>query len=46
MVVSMAESGGVCIWQESVAWSQAIGFVLARLAGIWLVALKMFSHFI
>jgi hypothetical protein len=25
-------------------WSQAVGFVFVRLAGIWLVTVKMFSH--
>jgi hypothetical protein len=39
MVAPMVGSGGVCVWLESRVWSQAVGFVLARLAGIWLQSL-------
>jgi len=33
---AMVVSGGVCVWLESGVWIQAVGFVLVRLAGIWL----------
>jgi hypothetical protein len=36
MVAPMVESDGVCVWQEFGVRSQAVGFVLVRLAGIWL----------
>jgi hypothetical protein len=36
MVAPMVGSGGVCIWREYGVWTMAVGFVLVRLAGIWL----------
>jgi hypothetical protein len=41
----LEESAFGRVWSlESGVWSQAVGFVLVRLAGIWLVTVKMFSH--
>jgi hypothetical protein len=34
MVAPVVGSGGVCFWRESGVLSQAVGFVLVRLAGI------------
>jgi hypothetical protein len=34
VVVPMVGPGGVCIWREPGVWNH--GFVLVRLAGIWL----------
>jgi hypothetical protein len=39
MVVPMVGSGRAFIWQDTGIWSQAVGFVLMRLAGIWLQSL-------
>jgi hypothetical protein len=44
MVALMVEPGGVCFWQDSEFWIQAVGFVLRRLAEIWLQLLLKFSH--
>jgi hypothetical protein len=43
IVASMVGSDGFRVWQESVVWSQAVGFVLVRLAS---VAVNIFSHLI
>jgi hypothetical protein len=43
IVASMVGSDGFCVWQESVVWSQAVGFVSVRLAS---VAVNIFSHLI
>jgi hypothetical protein len=36
VMARMMGSGGVCIWRNSGVWSQAVDFMLLRLAGIWL----------
>jgi hypothetical protein len=48
MVAPVVGSDGVYIWRKSGIRSQAFGFVLVRLAGIYLasVAAKMFSHLV
>jgi hypothetical protein len=43
--------GGACVgfwWNLGLAgvWSQVVGFVLVRLAGMWLIAVMMFSDLI
>jgi hypothetical protein len=36
IVAPMVECGGIGVWRESGALSQAVGFVLVRLTVIWL----------
>jgi hypothetical protein len=36
LVASLMGSGGDCVWRETGVWCQAVGFVLVRMAGIWL----------
>jgi hypothetical protein len=44
MVAPMVVSGGVCVLRESGVCSQAVGFLLVRLAGIWLQSPRRCFH--
>jgi hypothetical protein len=46
MATPTVQSGGECIWLATGVWSQAVGFVLLRMAGIYFSRHQDFSDLI